>query len=42
MDKVGERPAAQAGIAVGREQRERVQTAEEKAEANRIMFGQKG
>ena len=41
IDAVGQRPAAQAGLAVGREQRDRVRTAEEKAEANRVMFGQK-
>lgn len=41
IDAVGQRPAARAGHAVGREQRDRVRTAEEKAEANRVMFGQK-
>ena len=38
IDAVGQRPAAQASHAVGREQRDRVRTAEEKAEANRIGF----
>jgi len=42
LETVGAREGAKAGRAVGQELRERVQTAEEKAEANRNMFGQKG
>ena len=42
LDTVGAREAVKAGRAVGQNLRDRVQTPEEKAEANRIMFGQKG
>ena len=42
LDTVGAREAVRKGRAVGQELRDRKQTAEEKAEANRIMFGQKG
>ena len=42
LDAVGAREAVIRGKAVGQDRRDRVQTPEEKAEANRIMFGQKG
>jgi GST-like protein len=42
LDTVGAREAVRKGRAVGQELRDRKQTAEEKAEANRIMFGQTG
>ncbi|SMX24842.1 glutathione S-transferase N-terminal domain-containing protein [Boseongicola aestuarii] len=42
LDTVGARGAVRKGRAVGQELRDRKQTAEEKAEANRIMFGQTG
>ena len=42
LETVGARDAAQRGRAVGQDLRDRVQTPEEKAEANRNMFGQKG
>lgn len=42
LDTVAAREAVQKGCAVGQELRNRKQTPEEKAEADRIMFGQKG
>ena len=42
LDTVGAREAVKKGRAVGQELRDRKQTAEEKAESNRIKFGQKG
>lgn len=42
LDTVAAREAVQKGRAVGQKLRDRVQTPEEKAEANRHMFGQTG
>ncbi len=42
LDAVWARPAVQRGKAVGEELRDRPQTDEERAEANKILFGQKG
>ena len=41
LEAVGARPAVQRGKALGEELRNKVQTDEEKREANRILFGQK-
>ena len=41
MEAIGARDAVKRGMALGAELRNRKQSAEEKAEANRIMFGQR-
>ncbi|MGI9394405.1 MAG: glutathione S-transferase family protein, partial [Boseongicola sp.] len=42
LDEVWARPAVKRGKAVGEDLRDRPQTEEERAEANKILFGQKG